>query len=161
MLMKLVVQQLRTYLPVARGFRAAGLSNGTDVRPQWIPHDQKGLRKSCSLCRQQEFLGVTGWNNRCLRPLTLAQTNRWHCPLGAHVFSTYQRRHRPARRHRANGSNQGGNFSLSLMVARQRCRFRRNVHHLPVHPLHHPPDGLQWYASIGIGHRNFRRHVEP
>jgi hypothetical protein len=24
-----------------------------------------------------------------------------------------------------------------------------------------PPDGLQWYASIGIGHRNLRRHVEP
>jgi hypothetical protein len=50
---------------------------------------------------------------------------------------------------------------LSLMVERQRCRFRRNVHHLPINPLHHPPDGLQWYASIAIGQRNLRRHVEP
>jgi hypothetical protein len=47
------------------------------------------------------------------------------------------------------------------VVKRQRWRFRRNVHHLPVHPLHHPPDRLQLYASIGIGHRNLRRHVEP
>jgi hypothetical protein len=30
------------------------------------------------------------------------------------------------------------NFSSSLMVERQRCRFRRNIHHLPIHPLHHP-----------------------
>jgi hypothetical protein len=57
--------------------------------------------------------------------------------------------------------SQGGNFSLSLMVERQRCRYRRNVHHLPIHPLHHPPDGLQGYSSIRIGHRNLRRHVEP
>ena len=39
--------------------------------------------------------------------------------------------------------------------------MRRNVHHLPIHPLHHPPDRLQRYASIGIGHGNLRRHVEP
>ena len=58
------------------------------------------------------------------------------------------------------GPNQGGNFLLSLMVEQRRCRFRRNVHHLPIHPLHHPPDGLQGYSSIGIGHRNLRRHVE-
>src|SRR6266436_2905511 len=44
-------------------------------------------------------------------------------------------------------------FSLSLMVERQRRRYRRNVHHLhlPIHPLHHPPDRLQWYSCIGIG----------
>jgi hypothetical protein len=37
------------------------------------------------------------------------------------------------------GPNQGGNFSFVSMVERQRCRFRRNVHHLTIHPLHHSP----------------------
>src|SRR6266849_332683 len=99
-------------------------------------------------------------------------------PTRCPPFSTYQRRRRPARRPRASsepfwpsvwpdlpgqrlGRIKGGNFSLSLMVERQRCRYRRNIYHLPIHPLHHPPDGLQGYSSIRIGHRNLRRHVEP
>jgi hypothetical protein len=105
------------------------------------------------------------------RPSSRALPTR--CP----PFSTYQRRRRPARQHWVSsepfgpqlarspravaGPNQGGNFSLSLMIERQRCRLRRNVHHLPIHPLRHPPDGLQRYASTRIGHRNLRRHVEP
>jgi hypothetical protein len=120
----------------------------------------------------------TATTARGLRSCKLGRTSRRR--FGAHLFLKYQGRRQPARRHRASsgpfvpqlarcpravaGPNQGGSFS-SLMVERQGCRFRRmrNVHlgHLPIHPLHHPPDGLQWYASIGIGHRNLRRHVEP
>src|SRR6267378_4555118 len=44
---------------------------------------------------------------------------------------------------------------------RRLARRNVNLSPLPIHPLHHPPDGLQRYASIGIGHRNLRRHVEP
>jgi hypothetical protein len=85
-------------------------------------------------------------------------------PTRCPPFSTYQRRRRRARRHRASSEpfgpqlarpprgvaepNQGGDFSLSLMVERQRYRFRRNVHHLPIHPLHHSPNSLQGYSSI-------------
>jgi hypothetical protein len=110
-------------------------------------------------------------------PRTLAGINRWHCPLGAHLF----RYIRDAAGLRVGIGSVASRLAISwpdlpgsgwaesrrqllivsLMVERPRCRFRRNVHHLPIHPLHHPPDRLQWYASIGIGHRNLRRHVEP
>jgi hypothetical protein len=97
--------------------------------------------------------GRTGYPN-LWRPKTVANTHafRPHCPLGAH----HSRHIRDAAGLRVGigpvasrlalswpdlpeqvaGPNEGGNFSLSLMVERQRCRFRLSVHHLPVHPPH-------------------------
>src|ERR1700682_447768 len=46
------------------------------------------------------------------------------------------------------GPNQGGDFSLSLMVERQRCRLRRNIHHLPIHP---PGERAEGAVSLDQG----------